>query len=289
MKYYFGDNREYGADDIKKAFGVLAAKGGIELGLSDGEEYDASALNRLIGAAVAKGVVTESNSCLRLDRKNDEYYINPGKAVFSDGGIAEVEEETKVDIGKGSYLYIAYNETLDEVYFLVKSAPVEDGGGVLTVPIAYVEENGAVRDLRVFARGKLPALPSATWNVLREAEFTIDQSTITFGDLHTGGYVEARHPIEGDINFMMVEREACISYMNIKDGAATYRLVANGGSGYRSNSRDCLCVGFFGSMYRATYLGGGQGYINMRYYIPSGQGLKSYTYKALVGIVSNGD
>lgn len=284
MKYYFGDNTEYGADDIKRAFGVLAAVGGIELGLSDGKEQTPSDLNRLIASAVASGVVTESNTCLRLEKRDGGYYIRPGKAVFSDGGVVEVEEETKVDVTGGKYLYIAYGEMLDEVYFLVTASEHSEGGGELLIPIAYVDDGGNISDRRVFARGKLPALPSATWNVLREVEMVVDSSTITHGSLAEGGYVEARHPIDGEINFMMVEREVSISTMYIGPGGAEYHLVVGGSSSNFGHRHDYLGVGWNGSFFRATYLGQGPGYIDLRYHFPRVAPSERFTYKALVGI-----
>lgn len=287
MKYYFGDNREYGAADIKKAFGVFAAQGGIDLGLSDGKQHSPSDLNRIIAAAVSKGVVTESNSCLRLDEKDGGYYILPGKGVFSDGGMAEVEEETRVNISGGHYLYIAYSEMLDEVYFLVTSDPRADSVSELLIPIAYVDESGKPRDMREFARGKLPALPSATWNVLREVELVVDASTVTHGEINSDRYIEARHPIDGDINFMMVESEIFMSTMKIGPDGAAYHTVAGGGTGLHIHTHDYFGVHYSGSFYRATYLGGGSGYIDLRYYFPKNLAGGRFSYKATVGIKNN--
>ena len=287
MKYYFGDNREYGAEDIKKALGTLVAGSGIELGLSDGKKYDPSALNSLIAGAVTRGVVTENSSCLRLELKNGDYVINSGRGIFSDGGIVEVEEETRVDIYNGQYLYIAYSEVLDDVYFLADTAEHTEGNGTLLIPIAYVENNGAVKDLRVYARGKVPALPTATWNVLREVEFTIDASTITYGNIVKGGYVEARHPIDGDMNFMLIEHMTNIGVMNIGPQGATYRFVIGGSSRNYGHYEDHIGIGYSGSpgVYNSlTYLGSGNGYISLRYYFHKGISSGSYSYKALIGI-----
>ncbi|MGN1097950.1 MAG: hypothetical protein ACI4SS_03525, partial [Clostridia bacterium] len=134
MKYYFGDNRSYGAEDLKNALGVLVAKGGLAINLSEGVEYDVSALNQLVGNAVAQGVVTDSCDSLKLICTDKGYKINPGKAIFSDGGIVEVEEETGVSVSVGQYFYIAYSETLDDVYFLAADKAQSNGGGVLLVP-----------------------------------------------------------------------------------------------------------------------------------------------------------
>lgn len=289
MKYYFGDNREYGADDIKKALGTLAAGSGIELGLSDNKEYDASALNSLIAGAVTRGVITESNSCLRLENKNDSYFINRGKGIFSDGGIVEVEEETQVEVSKGQYLYIAYSEMLDDVYFLADTAEHTEGNGTLLIPIAYIENSGAVKDMRIYARGKVPMLPSATWNVLREVEFTIDESTITYGDPLKGGYVEARHPIDGDMNFMLVERNETVGIMRIGPQGASYHYVVGTSSRNFGDYYDFIGVGYgglTGGCYKTTYLDSGTGYISLRYYFPQGFSKRSYSYKALIGILN---
>ena len=284
MKYYFGDNREYGAEDIKKALGTLAAGSGIELGLSDNKKYDPAALNSLIAGAVTRGVITESNSCLRLEQQNGDYVINTGRGIFSDGGIVEVEEDTQVDISGGQYLYIAYSEMLDDVYFLADTEEHTEGNGTLLIPIAYVENSGAIKDMRVYARGKVPALPSATWNVLREVEFAIDASTITHGDITKGGYVEARHPIDGDMNFMLIEKLETIGTMHITPQGATYHFVVGGSSRNYGHYEDYIAVGQGDSYYTATHLDSGTGYISMRYHFPKGIARGSYRYKALIGI-----
>ena len=284
MKYYFGDNREYSAEDIKKALGTLAAESGIELGLSDNKTYNPSALNSLIAGAVTRGVITNSNSCLRLERKNGNYVLNAGRGIFSDGGIVEVEKETQVDVSKGQYMYIAYSEMLDDVYFLADTAKHTEGNGTLLIPIAYVENSGAVRDMRVYARGKVPALPSATWNVLREVEFTIDPSTITYGDITKSGYVEARHPIDGDMNFMLIEKLETIGIMNITPQGATYHFVVGGSSRNYGHYEDYIAVGRGDGYYTATYLDSGTGYISLRYHFSSGIASGSYSYKAQIGI-----
>ncbi len=285
MKYYFGDNREYGAGDIKKALGALAATGGIELELSDGSEYTPSKLNSIIASAVSHGVLTESNSCLRLEKSGGSYYISPGRGIFADGGVAEVEERTEVDVLPGQYLYIAYNSMLDDVYFLADAQEHSDGGDLLLIPIAYIENGGAVTDRRVFARGRIPALPSATWNVLRETEFVIDDSTVTHGDIGVGGYVEARHPIDGEINFMMVESLTRIATMSLEADGPVYHTVAAGGGGNEGRWMDFMSVGYTTGQIKATYLDSGPGFISLRYYLPSKYpGSRRYAYKALVGI-----
>ena len=284
MKYYFGDNREYGAEDIKKALGTLAGGSGIELGLSDNKAYDPSELNNLIAGAVTRGVITSSNSCLRLDRKDGNFVINAGRGIFADGGIVEVEEETQVGVSNGQYLYIAYSEILDDVYFLADTAEHTEGNGTLLIPIAYVENSGAVKDLRIYARGKVPVLPSSTWNVLRDVEFTIDSSTITYGDITKGGYVEARHPIDGDMNFMLIEKLESIGIMNITLQGATYHFVLGGSSRNYGHYEDYIVVGRGDAYYTATYLDSGTGYISLRYHFPHGIAGGSYSYKAMIGI-----
>ncbi len=285
MKYYFGDNREYGAGDIKKALGALAATGGIELGLSDGKEYTPSKLNAIIAAAVSRGVITDSNTCLRLEKSGDGYYIRPGRGVFADGGVAEVEERTKVDAAPGQYLYIAYNSLLDDVYFLTDSQERSDGDGLLLIPVAYVENGGSVVDKRVFARGKLPALPSSTWNVLREEEFVIDDSTVTHGDIGVGGYLEARHPIDGEINFMLVRSTTRMGVMLIGPNGPEYQTVAGGGGNNDGVWTEFLSVGYMDAQIKATYLDSGPGYISLRYHMPGKlANSRRFAYKALVGI-----
>ena len=286
MKYYFGDNREYGAEDIKTAMGTLVAGGGIELGLSDGENYDPSDLNKIIATAMSKGVITESSRCLRLDRKDGGYVINPGKGVFSDGGIVEIEEETAVDIYPGQYFYIAYSRMLDDVYFLAESTAQKEDSQTLLIPIAYVENNGAVTDKREYVKGKIPAAASATWNMLHEVEFVVDDTTITYGDIGAGGYVEARHPIDGDMNFMLVQRTETMGVMYIGPQGATYSFIVGGSSRNYGHNEDYIGVGYSGNgYYRATYLDSGTGYLHMRYHFTRGFGAtRSYRYKALIGI-----
>lgn len=286
MNYYFGDNREYGADDIKKALGTLVATGGIELGLSDGKAYDAGALNKLISSAVTRGVIPDNNSCLRLDKADGGYEVNPGRGVFADGGVAEVEDKTRVEVSPGQYLYLAYSEVLDDAYFLADSREHTDGGGLLFIPLAYVEKGGAVSDRRVYARGRVPALPSATWNVLREVEFVVDDSTVTYGDMGKGGYVEARHPIDGDMNFMMVEGGTRISTLHLEGGAPKYITVAGGGGANNGHWSDFMSVGYNEGLYKATYLDSGPGYISLRYHFhKSFPSTRRYAYRALVGSV----
>lgn len=280
IKYYFGDNREYGAEDIKTALSVLAAEGGIALDLSGDGTYDISALNSIVGSAVEAGVVPDENTSLRLNVSDGKYTVSPGRAVFSDGGIAVLEEEETVDMAAGQYLYLAYSTVLDDVYFLTSDEKRSEGNGILLVPIGFASKDGGVESLREYAKGKIPALASASWSSLREAEFTVDLSSVGSG----GGYVECTHEFEGEMNFMLLDSLGLLSVMYTD--SPKYHTV------YRSSSKDygdvttAFCVKSYANGFlKASLLEKGSGYIKLRYSVPSGVSASSVTYKPLIGLL----
>lgn len=280
MKYYFGDNTTYGAGDVKDALATLVAGGGVALNLSDGEKYDPSALNAVVGAAVAAGVVPDDCSSLRLEHSGDTYTVSPGRAVFSDGGIAVSEEKETVGVRPGQYLYLAYSTALDDVYFLTADEEQTEGGGVLLVPLAYVNMSGAVENRRVYARGRVPALASADWSTLKEVEFTIDASSIGRG----GGYVECVHEINGEMNFMMVDGDGFIGLMYL-DGGPRYHTVYRASSQENGVMNDKIAVFYYTYNYvTGTLVEKGNGYIKMRYKVPSNR-YSTIKFKAMVGLV----
>ncbi len=280
MKYYFGDNREYGAEDIKAALGVLAARGGIAPELNDGESYDIKKLNELIGSTVAEGVIPEGNQSLKLIFENGGYFIYPGRAVFSDGGIAVLEEKQAQEIKAGQYLYLAYDLTLDDVYFLTADEALKDDGTKLLIPIAYVEKDGSVKSMRSYARGKVPALASAEWSTLRSVEFTADVSNVR----KRGGFVEAVHQFDGIMNFMLVESSGMVAAMHT-GGSVRYRTAFRITSTLYGQSKEYIGVGSCSNdIVRGTLLEQGDGYIKMRYKVPAAYGNDTLRYTAIIGV-----
>lgn len=280
MKYYFGDNREYGAEDIKAALGVLAANGGIAPELNDGESYDINKLNELIGSAVAEGIVPESNQSLKLEYENGEYFVYPGKAVFSDGGIAVLEEKQTQEIKAGQYLYLVYDLTLDDVYFLTSEEPLEEDGTKLVIPIACVETDGSVKSTRRYAQGKIPALASAKWSTLRSVEFTADVSEIR----KRGGYAEAVHQFDGSMNFMLAENNGMVASMHAGD-SVRYRTAYRITSTLYGYSEEYIGVDSCSNgIVQGTLLERGDGYIKMRYKVPASYGYDTLKYTAVIGV-----
>lgn len=282
MKYYFGDNRSYGADDLKAALGVLVAAGGITVDLSDGTKYDPSKLNGLIGSAVAAGVVPESSTSMKLVKSGGGYSVMPGKAVFSDGGIAVLEASEAVDAKPGQYVYLAYSTALDDVYFLSADTEQSERGGVLLVPLGRVKPDGSVENRRVYARGRVPALASANWTNLRTVTLSVDLSPLG----SAGGYVEATHEIDGDMNFMAVDDPTLISVM--RTGAATtYHTVYRANSRATGNTDDYMGITYTSNgMVRATLVERGNGFVRLRYFVPGTMKNKTLTYTALIGITA---
>lgn len=281
IKYYFGDNREYGAEDIKTALGTLVAGGGIALDLTDGTSYDVSALNRIVGSAVAAGVVPENADSLRLYKDETGYFVSPGRAVFSDGGIAVIDKAEAVSVQPKQYLYLSYSPVLDDVSFLASDTEMAENGAALLVPLAYVRSDGSVESRRSYAKGRVPALASAEWSTLRRVEMSVDISSVG----KSGGYTECVHRFEGEMNFLLVDKQGWISVMYI-DGGATYHTV------YRETSRDygnfsdsiAVASGVNGFI-RGTFLEKGDGYIKMRYRMPSGFSSDIIKYTALIGVI----
>lgn len=281
MKYYFGDNRQYGADDIKAALGVLVASGGVSIDLNDGEEYNPQKLNSIVGSAVISGVVPESNSSLKLQEEDGEYYVYPGTAVFSDGGIAVVEEKQKQNINPGEYLYLAYSITADDVYFEVSEKELEDNGERLLVAIAYMEKDSTVKNMRTYVKGKIPALSNASWNNVRKVKLSADVSQVK----KSGGYVEVTHEFEGEMNFMFVDKcGGIVSSMHIGD-KVSYSTDYHITSKVYGYSDKYLGVGSTSyDIVEATLTEHGDGYIKMRYHIPSDYGKNTLTYNAYIGV-----
>ncbi len=262
MKYYFGANLEYGAEDVKKALSVLVAEGGIALSLSDNAEYDPSALNQIVGSAVSSGVVPESNSSLKLTLDGGRYILKKGQAVFSDGGIAEIEADEDIAIGPKQYLYITY-DPMSNAQLLISSEEQAETKELLLVPIAYINLDGTVKDLRTFAKGKIPAMVNAKWN-------TLHQETLTFTPAGSVGYVEAEHEISGDFNFIFVQNGSIMSTADINGGKTVYSSSWNGINGKYECSNEYMVLKEIGSsQLRATVIEKSPCRLKLRYYVPT--------------------
>ncbi len=278
MKYYFADNQEYNSEDLKTALGITVATGGIAIDLNDGESYNPSALNRLIGSAVCEGVLP-GNSSFRVDKANGGYIVNPGKAVFSDGGIAILENAEAVDAKTGQYIALTYSFSAGAAINVSGEKFTEDGG-LYVVPLAKIMADGSVEDMREFAKGRVPALASAEWNTLHRETFSV---TFPSGG---GGFYEAPLDFGGSFNFMLFDRHSCISMAFIDGSAVTYHSVYRFTSQETGNKTDRLMLESTTNSFLTATVINDAGKIKLRFAYPSELAGKTRSFTLLVGIIA---
>lgn len=120
-------------------------------------------------------------------------------------------------------------------------------------------------------------MPTLTWNTLHEETFEVpfEQGSFT---------AEVRHEISGSFNYVVIDKSGSISAIRINsDGSAELHSVWRFTSSSYGQSTERMAI--FNDVV-ATYIGSGAGYITLRYSRESKAAAKTYTYNALVGIIS---
>lgn len=165
-KFSFADNEIYSASDVNEITKRLVTAG-IEDSFTDGVAYNVSKFNEAGQLLYTSGVVPEGCHTLKVSKISDtEILINPGLAFFNDGAVIEIEpggETLSFVSGVKNYVYLK-NELIDKnICYPVCTTEAPTGDYVL---LAEIDENAVIKDMRTYAKGKLPGYQSVAGNVL---------------------------------------------------------------------------------------------------------------------------
>ncbi len=165
-KASFLDNQVVGVDDFNSIVSNLIGAGVVTTDFNAAESYMLSKMNDVTKDAVeTAGVVPESEGSLMCTLSGNTVTIAEGSAVFASGVNFKVtgSETLEIETGETQYVYLKHDVIQNT------AAPCVSGDGfpsdaedsLYVVPLCVVED-GAVTDMRKYARGKLQA-PS-DWN-----------------------------------------------------------------------------------------------------------------------------
>lgn len=179
IKCSFMDNQVYGADDINLIFSKLTTQGVSLFAYEDGDNPLLS-LNQAVSSFVNPGIEMYNGDSCRViyDDENNAFKIMCGSAFMYDGSsiainsepyditnlVSELRETCSGDI----YVFFKRNTTQNTIDILVSDSE-EDATGELCVPLARINSNNAVADLRKIAVSKIAP---CTGNIIKDVPFT---------------------------------------------------------------------------------------------------------------------
>lgn len=148
-KCSFLDNEIYGADDVSAVFSSLVTNG-VVLYPEAGTVQEA--LNEMTTEVVSSGVSERGR--LSVSLTNSGAKVGQGTAFFNSGVSITVDSDgMEVAYNKGSsvYVYFIYMPELNTV-LLKADSEISEGD---TVPLAFIDVNGKVSDMRKYAKAKV--------------------------------------------------------------------------------------------------------------------------------------
>lgn len=181
LKTSFLNDREYGADDVNAIISRIVGQGVSPEydGIEDAKTYNLDRLNDLTKAYVERGVAYQGDPALKVIRIDDGYYISPGTAFFGNGTVTEVTENEKVEVISGvqCYIYMVSSVANNSNYINVSEEAPDYHNDSNIVPLASVDADGNITDMRFYARGKLPGFQNENYG-LKRIEFDIPKENI---------------------------------------------------------------------------------------------------------------
>ena len=169
--YSFIDNETYGTDHINKAFSRLTTKG---ITPYPTDENLINAMNGITSEITTSGVDFDSFHCkVTLDR--DTINISPGTVFFEDGVSMLIDEDgISLPYQSGVYVYLYRDINTNSCY----PATSKNLPELNYVPLAYIDIDGNIKDIRIYAKSKL--CPNSEVVPLKTTK------TVTFDTHHTG-------------------------------------------------------------------------------------------------------
>jgi hypothetical protein len=170
-RFTFADNEVYTATDVN-AITKRLVTAGIEDAFLDGVAYNVSKFNEAGKVIYTSGAVPEDLMSLKVVRLSDtEILINPGVAFFDDGAVIEIEaggEVLSYVSGSKNYVYLKNDLIEKNTCYPVCSVTEPSGDYVM---LCEIDENGEIKDKRIYAKGKLPGYQSCAGNIMRLREY----------------------------------------------------------------------------------------------------------------------
>ena len=176
LKTSFLNDREYGADDVNAIISRIVGQGVSPEydGIVDARTYNLDRLNDLTKSYVERGVAYQGDPALKVIRIDGVYYISPGTAFFGNGTVTEVTENERVEIKSGvqCYIYMVSSVANNSNHIEVSETAPDYHNDSNIVPLARVDADGNITDMRFYARGKLPGFQNENYG-LKKINFTI--------------------------------------------------------------------------------------------------------------------
>ncbi|MBQ2968240.1 MAG: hypothetical protein IJE10_09005 [Clostridia bacterium] len=169
--YSFFDDQTVGAEELNRWVSLFVSSGVSDC-FADGVPYSLSKLNEIVKNNCTEGVVPTTDSSLSVRVAGQNVLISPGLAFFKDGTVLEITETETLSIPKGKAVYVYLVSALQENRAYPAVSEAEPSGNV--VPLAKIDETGAVTDLRRYAKGKVPSFYASDAGLNATKTFLID-------------------------------------------------------------------------------------------------------------------
>lgn len=250
------DNQTVGVDELRAMISTIVPKGGIIDTWENGTPYNLAILNQIIEDTTTNGIVPESEGQLRVSYGGGRAVVNTGKAIFPNGVITEVteEEELVADISYGTkYIVLMFNGGEQVAKLLCVGEVPEDTEAVFYIPLARIDVNGNVKDLRTYAE-VMGTTEKRT--ACYEIEFDCAEEGLT-GDsnLHYSGKGTKKMPMSGAYyNYLMVQGSKCLSLVtDIDEEGAIYDSYTSQADMTKHNPQEAYIYITSGSEMTATF------------------------------------
>ena len=146
--YSFIDNQTYGTEDINKAFSRLTTKG---ITPYPTDENLINAMNTITSEITESGIDFDSYHC-RVSIVGDTINISSGTAFFENGVSMVIDEDgATLPYQPEVYVYLYHDINLNSCYPTSSETLPESN----YVPLAYIDNTGNIKDIRIFAKSKL--------------------------------------------------------------------------------------------------------------------------------------
>ena len=175
FRYSFVDSAVYGTEDINDITRSLVGAGVAPFPAKD--SYNAEELNSLTEALVETGTSLDGCKCSVENAGTEEMtaHVAQGIVFFESGVRLEVDGSgynVSVTPNTAGYIYAHYSPSLQKADIVFSAEFPSDGEYVV---LASIEEDGSLKDERVFARSKVASMGS-------NASLTITDDRITVYD-----------------------------------------------------------------------------------------------------------
>lgn len=241
--YYNAEVTSDDLNDLARDLGATSFNG------FDGvAKFGADELNKITAHLVSKGILNRDNLCKPVII-DDKVNIQSGIIVFNNGAKKVIKDVVSVDKVNNTYIYALNDTNAGTCKIVVSENNPEMDENVMSldyIPIAFIDENGALTDKRIFSSAKV-IIPVSN----QYYEKTV---TAIFNYKMSVDDVLATLHIEGPINYVWMEEydSSSMEILALPEGKKVGSIKVYSSS-YLRFKRDGTEVKVYGASNRTGY------------------------------------